>query len=180
MPSAVSAMGLAMSEQLAELGAPALKVTVAVAVTEPPTVAVTVLTWAVLDASVVLYTPDALVVPVALPKVLLEPVLLNATDWLATGLLNASSTVTVSVVVLVPLAFTVFGLAVSVVVADAGGPATNVTVAGSESEPTVAVRFLVSALEDASFATNTPTPLVLPDDAGERVLLEPVLAMETA
>lgn len=50
---AVSAVGLAVNVQCALVGGPAMKVTVVVALKEPA-VAVTVLTSAVLDASVVL------------------------------------------------------------------------------------------------------------------------------
>jgi hypothetical protein len=177
-PSAVSDVGLAVSVEAALLGAPLVNVTAAVSFIEP-TVAVTVFTSAVVDAKVVLYTPAGLVLPDALPKMLLEPVLLSVTLWFGTGLPSPSSTVMVSVVVFVSLAVTVVGLAVNVVVAEAGAPGTNVTLVVSTTVPMVAVIVLLSALVDARVAVKTPEALVEPE-AGDKVLLEPVLPRETA
>jgi hypothetical protein len=78
------------------------------------------------EESVVVKTPLALVVPETARKLLLEPLPDSVTAVPATGLLWASSTVTVSVLVEVPLAVTVAGLATMLdLVAEAQRPQAN-------------------------------------------------------
>lgn len=90
-----------------------------------------------------------------------------------------SFTVTVTVVVLVPLAVTMPGATPTLEVAVAGAPATNVTVAVGAREPTVAVNALIWAVVEASVAVNTPEALVVPEAAGPKVLALPELLKVT-
>jgi hypothetical protein len=91
---------------------------------------------------------------------------------------EASFTVTVKVVVLVPSAVTDTGFADTLDVALLGVPAVNVTVVVSEAEPSVAVSVFSCAVVDARVATNTPDALVDPE-AGENVLFDPELLNDT-
>jgi hypothetical protein len=77
-PSAVTVVGLADTDELTLLGAPATKLTVVVSV-NPPIVAVTVLLWATVELNVAVNTPEALVVPLAGVNVLFEPLLAKLT-----------------------------------------------------------------------------------------------------
>lgn len=78
LPSAVSDVGDADKVLVALVGVPLAKVTVACTLSAS-SVAAMVLSSAVLDANVVVYTPALLVVPVGLPKKLLDPVLAKDT-----------------------------------------------------------------------------------------------------
>lgn len=80
---------------------------------------------------------------------------------------------------LLPSAATELGLASSVVVRLLTAPGLNVTFVVAVAEPAVPVMVFVSAVVEASVATNWPALLVLPD-AGVKVLLEPVLPKLTA
>lgn len=84
----------------------------------------------------------------------------------------ASSTVTVSVVVLEPLAVKLLGLAASVVLVDTGAPATKVTLAVSTMDPMVAVILFTSAVVEAMVVVYVPEAPVLPEGAA-MVLLVP-------
>ncbi len=90
------------------LGAPGTKVTVAVFVSEPD-VAVTVLASATVEARVVEKTPEALVVPEVRPSVLPVPVADRPTAAPEMGVLLASRSVRVRVVVETPSAVSEFG-----------------------------------------------------------------------
>jgi hypothetical protein len=87
--------------------------------------------------------------------------------------------VTVSVVVLVPFAVTLVGLATRLELVVFGVPATNVTVVVSLNPPMVAVMVLACATVDVMVAVNTPDALVVPL-TGLTVLPEPLLARLTA
>lgn len=178
VPSAVTLVGLADNVDVELAAAPAVKVTVVDLLTDA-TVADTALVSAVVDASVVLNTPAPLVDPDVCAKMLLDPELLNDTAWPGTGLPCASTTVRVMVLVLVPLAVTLAGLATMVVVAAAGAPAVKVTDAFFVADPAIAVTVFTWAVVDAKEAMNTPDAFVVPDDAGDQLLLSPELLNET-
>ena len=114
-----------MLEVVAE-GAPATKLTEVCSCTLP-SVAVMVSVCASVEASVVVNTPLALVVPETVPKLLLDPLADSVTAVPATALPLASFTVTVSVVVEVPSAVTVGELATMLEVVAEGAPATKLT-----------------------------------------------------
>lgn len=148
LPSAATVLGLATSVVVVLATAPALNVTVVVAVAEPA-VPVTVFASALVDARVAAKVPVLSVVPEAGVNVLLEPVLLNVTAWLGTGLPKLSFTTNVSCVVLFPSAVNDVGLALKVEAALVGEPAVNMTVVALVTDPTVAVTVLAWALLDA-------------------------------
>ena len=166
-------VGLATSVEVALLALPATNVTPAVLVMAP-TVAVTVLFSALVEARVAVKTPAALVVPEAGVKVLAEPELLSVTAWPLTGLPWASRTVVVRLVVLVPSAVSELGLAAKDDVVLLAAPGVNVTPVVTAAAPRVAVTVLASALVEARVAVKMPDAFVVPD-AGANVLLEPVL-----
>lgn len=85
VPSAVSDVGLATNVVFVPLGLPATKVTAALAVALAA-VAVTVLTSAVVEASVAVSAPCALVRPDEGLNVLLVPVETSCTVWSGTAL----------------------------------------------------------------------------------------------
>ena len=120
---AVTVAGLATILDVVAEGAPATKLTVVVSCTLP-SVAVMVSVCASVEASVIVNTPLALVVPETAPNVLLDPLADSVTVVPAMGLPLASFTVTVSVVVEVPSAVTVAELAAMLEVVADGGPAT--------------------------------------------------------
>jgi hypothetical protein len=147
-PFASTVAGLAYPLEVVALGGPGLKVSVSV------------LASAFVDASVALKTPAALVVPETGEKALALPVALSVTAWLPTGLLWASSTVTVSEVVLVPSAVTEVGAAAREDVALAGAPAVKVTLAVFVTAPNVAVTVLLSACVAVRVPVVTPAASV--------------------
>jgi hypothetical protein len=154
-----------------------VNVTAAVSV-KLPTVTVTVFVSTVVDVNDAVKTPEVLVLPLVGDKVLFEPVAAMETAWALTGLPCASNTVVVSVLVLVPSAATEVGLADRLVVPLLAAPATNVTFVVAPAAPAVAVIVLASALVEVMVAVNTPD-VVIPE-AGENVLLDPVLLSDTA
>ena len=87
-----------------------------------PSVAVMVSVCASVEASVVVNTPFASVVPEMVPKLLFEPLPDSVTAAFGTRLPSASSTVTVSVVAETPSAVTEAGLATRVEVVAEGAP----------------------------------------------------------
>jgi hypothetical protein len=176
--SAATDVGFAPSVVVVLLAAPAVNVTLVVAVA-PPAVPVTVFNSALVEARVAVNTPELLVVPVLGLNVLLEPLLLKLTACPATRLPCTSATVNVRSVVLVPSAVTDVGLAASVEVLLRGVPPTNVTFVLTLTIPIVAVTFFVSAVIEASVVVNTPEPFVVPE-SWLNVLLEPVLLKDTA
>ena len=103
-PSAVTDPGLATRVEVVADGAPGLNVTEVVSCTLP-SVAVIVSVCANVEASVVVNTPFALVVPEIVPKLFAEPLPDSVTAAFGTDC-RASSTVTVSVVVETPSAVT--------------------------------------------------------------------------
>lgn len=176
-PSAVTEVGLATNVVFALLGAPAVKVTLAVSLTVPM-VAVTSFICAVVDAKVAVNTPEGLVLPDRGEIVLAVPLLLNDTAWDGTGLPSASFTVTVNVVVVTPLATRLVGLAVKVDKVVFGEPAVNVMDAVRLTTPTVAVMFSTWATVDDNVAVKMPLALVGPE-AGVKVLAVPLPARVT-
>ena len=113
VPFAATEPGLATRVEVAADGPPATKLTDVVSCT-PPSLAVTVSVCARVEARVVVNTPSALVTPEMLPKLLSVPEADSVTAVFANRSPLASSTVTVSVVVVAPSAGTEFGLAVMV------------------------------------------------------------------
>lgn len=177
LPSAATTLGDATKDDEAPLMLPATKVTVAVAV-KPPTVAVTVLPWAVVEVSVAVNVPIKSVVPEAGANVLFCPVLASTTFWLATGLPLMSCTTKLRVETLLPSAVTVLGLAENVVVALAGAPATKRMLVLSVAPSTVALTAFTPARVELKVVVKMPLLLVVPD-ADENVLARPVAAMVT-
>ena len=116
---AVTVAGLATILDVVAEGAPATKLTVVVSCALP-SVAVMVSFCTTVEASVVVNTPLALVVPETAPNVLLDPLADSVTVVPAMGLPLASFTVTVSVVVEVPSAVTVAELAAMLDIVAAG------------------------------------------------------------
>ena len=131
-PSAVTDPGLATSVEVVADGAPGLNVTEVNSCTLP-SVAVMVSVCANVDASVVVNTPLALVVPEMVPKLFAVPLPDSVTAVSAIALPWASSTVTVSVVVDTPSAVTDPGVATSVEVAAETGNTTEVMNVGASS-----------------------------------------------
>src|SRR4029077_20030472 len=125
-PSAVTDPGEATRVEVVAEGAPGLKVTDVVSCTLP-SVAVMVSVWATVEASVVVNTPCALVVPEIVPKLFAVPLPDSVTAAFETRLPWASSTVTVRVVVATPSAVTDPGEATRVEVVAEGAPGLKVT-----------------------------------------------------
>lgn len=123
----MSDVGLALSEQVPTAGEPGTKLTLPVTFIVP-TVALKALFSAFVDESVVLHCPALLVVPDNAPVVLFDPPISRDTDWPEMGLLCASNTVTVMVLVFVPFAVTMLGLPATVEVELDGAPGTKVMV----------------------------------------------------
>lgn len=149
LPSAATVLGLTTNVVVVPLTAPAINVTLVVAVAAPAT-PVMVFASALVDVRVAPKVPVLSVVPDGGVNVLLDPLLDNVTFWLATGLPKASLTTKVSCVVLVPLAVTDAGLADSVELALEGAPAVKVTVVVLFKAPTVPVMVFTSAVLEAS------------------------------
>ena len=126
MPSAVTDPGVATRVEVVADGAPGLNVTEVDSCTLP-SVAVMVSVCATVEASVVVNTPCALVMPEIVPKLLPVPLPDSVTAVFGTRLPWASSTVTVSVVVDIPSAVTDPGVATRVEVVADGAPGLNVT-----------------------------------------------------
>jgi hypothetical protein len=153
-------------------GAPGTNVTVVLALAGP-NVPVTVFVSAIVDESVAVNTPLALVVPLAGVNTFAEPLDDSVTDWPMTGFPLASFTVTVSAVVDVPSAVTVGGLATIDDCPLDGAAATKRTVALALAPPNVAVTVFVSAVVDASVAVNVPLASVIPP-AGANTFIVPL------
>ena len=169
--------GDALTEDSVAFGVPATKVTWLLTLAAPNT-AVTVFVSALVEASVVVYTPFASVFPFAAPNTLLLWLLLSATAWLGTRLPNASRTVTTTPVVAVPLATTPLGDSASEEVAVAGAPATNVMVVCGDAAPAVTVIVFASALFERSVKASWPFASVVPL-VDENVSFPPVLLLAT-
>src|SRR4051812_519968 len=122
VPSAVSEAGAAARVVVVLLRAPATNDTVVVTLTAP-SVAVTVLLSALVEASVAVKTPEALLLPEVGVRVLPVPVLASDPVWPLMRFPCASLTVTVSAVVLVPSAVTMPGAALTDEVLLLGAPA---------------------------------------------------------
>lgn len=152
---------MAVNVDTVPAGGPATNVMTCVACTDP-TVAVTVSACAVAEDNLAVNTPELLVVPEVGEKTLLLPLAAKLTGSFTTGLPWASFTVSVNVVVLLPSARRLVGLAVKVVVALEGGPATKVTCAVCCKPAKDAVTFLTSATVAASVVVTMPTLLVVP------------------
>lgn len=127
-----------------------------------PAVAVTVFVSAVLLASVTVHIPAAFVLPLLTENVLLLPVLPMLTGCPGMGLPLASSTRKVNAVTLVPLADTVFGLAVSVDITELGEPATNVTADVKVIVAVFTVTVSACAFVEVKTLDNTPEAAVVP------------------
>lgn len=171
-------MGLATNVVVVPLGEPARKVTL-VFNAVPSTVAVTVLRPDCVEARVVVNTPDVLVVPDAGANVFAVPVAVMTTGAFCTGALLLLSTVTVMVVVAVPLAVRLFGLATMVELVTLTCGVVNVTFALVVTLPaTKALTVSVCTVVDDNVAENVPAALVLPEE-GVIVLFVPEADKDT-
>jgi hypothetical protein len=159
-------VGLALTRKCAT--APGVNVTLAVCVTvmlSVVSVAVSVLVPAVVERTVPVVCPAALVGAAGCPIVSVAPrEEVNVTLLPATGLLLPSRSVIVSVAVAVPSAVTVVGLALTVEVVADTAPMTNVTLAVCVtvivSVVSVAVSVLVPAVAERTVPVVCPAALV--------------------
>jgi len=174
VPSAVNEVGNALSVDLLDDTAPAVKVTLAVCVmvTESElSVAVKTSVAAVADFTVKVTTPEALEVPEAAEMVgLPEPeVLARVTVLPETGLPPASFRVTVMVEVVLPSATTEAGEALTVDSAAVTNTGEKVTLAVwvivTESELSVAVKTSVAVVVLVTVKVTTPAALDEPEAA---------------
>ncbi len=168
VPSATTLVGLAATVDVAPDGGPATNVTAAVDVTftVPFTTALIVDVPAVIDRTVPVICPLASVVPLGCVIVSVAPRLDDrVTVAPGTGLLFVSRTVTVMVLVVVPSATTLVGLAATVEVVAEGAPAVNVMLAVWVIV-TLFATAVITALpdtKDLTVATNCPLPFVVPE-----------------
>jgi len=170
LPPANTLAGLACSDELLALAAPATNVT-ASSLFATPAAAFTTFVPACVDDSAALNCPFTSVVPLALVPLLCPtvnvfplPLALNVTVWLSTAAPFESLTVAVIVAVLVPFAVT---LAALVVIATASAPVVelrNDTVAVSSAvcaPVNVADTVSLCAVPDVSAASTIPLAFVL-------------------
>jgi hypothetical protein len=164
VPSAATVVGLAVTVEVVADTAPAVNVTVAVWVTtieSVVSVAVSVLGPAVVDRTVPVVCPLALVAAAGCPIVSVAPrEEANVTVLPLTGLLFASRNVTVIVEVTTPSAATVVGLATTVEVVAETAPMANVTDAVCVSVMVSVVSVAVSVLGPA--VVDRTVPVVWP------------------
>jgi hypothetical protein len=168
VPSATTVVGAAATVDVVADTTPAVNVTAAVWVTTMESVvsvAVSVLVPAVVDRTVPVVCPLALVGVAGCTRVSVAPREdARVTVLPLTGLLFASRKVIVSVDVVVPSAVTVVGLAVTVDAVADTGPAVNVTdavcVTVMLSVVSVAVSVLVPAVVDCTVPVVCPLALV--------------------
>lgn len=156
VPSAAIGPLPVMSELVA-LAAPGLKVTVPPVFTNGVAMA-SVFTSALVERTVQVDTPDALLTPHAV-CVLPVPVVVNVGVWPATGLLFTSRRVTLTVEV-ATLSATTGLVPVIVEVAATAAPEVNVTVPPVTDVGTVMLRVFTSAVVDC--IKQVETPLALP------------------
>jgi hypothetical protein len=143
-----------------------------------PMVAVMVSVCANVEVSVAVNTPET-VLPLVDENVLLVPEAVKLTAWPDIELPLASSTVTVSVVVVVPSAASDVGLAVTADFALLGTPSVKVTEAVFDKPAKLAVTVFVWATVLFKVTENTPDALVDPVVA-LNVLLVPLALNVTA
>jgi hypothetical protein len=171
-PSAVTVVGVAVTVEVAADTAPTVNVTAAVCVTTMASVvsvAVSVLVPAVLERTVPVVWPAALVGAAGCPIVSVAPrEEASVTVLPATGLLLASRNVIVIVDVVVPSAVTVAGAAATVEVAADTAPVANVTTAVCVTVIASVVSVAVSVLVPAVLERTVPVvcPLAFVTAAG--------------
>lgn len=171
-------MGLAIKVVVALSGGPAKNATL-VFRAAPSTVAVTFLRPACVEVSVVVKTPRLFVVPEAGENTLEEPVALIVTTALTIGAPAPSATVTVTMLVSLPFAMRLLGLAAMVEFAGLTTGVVNVTFALTVTvPPTSALRVSVCTVVEDTVVVNTPDASVLPE-ADEKLLFTPLVDMDT-